>query len=109
MFTIIGRRWFDRKYGNTYHSVAVYKDGDLIGSVDFAYGYGDQYKQTAYGILQNLGYYRGSVEMKDGQGRVIGYDNKPYNEDYRKFNFSKRSGGDGNLFTVSDVGRKKDL
>ena len=30
-------------------------------------------------------------------------------EDRRKFNFSRQSGGDGNLFTVSDVGRKKDL
>lgn len=88
MFTIIGRRWFDRRYGNTYHSVVVYKDSDLVGSVDFAYGYGDQYKQTAFKILVDKGFYK--------------------EDEYVKFSFSKTT-GDGNLFNVSDVARKKDL
>ena len=97
MFTIIGRRWFEKTNGNTYHSVEVYKDGELLGRIPFAYGYGDQYKQTALDLLVKLGHYP-NTEAKHG-----GY------ECYRQFTFSKQSGGDGNFFSVSDVARKKDL
>jgi len=41
------RRWFDKTYGNTYHSLKIhYSDGsaDVIG---MTYGCNDQYKQTA--------------------------------------------------------------
>lgn len=88
MFTIIGRRWFEKTNGNTYHSVEVYKDGELLGRVPFAYGYGDQYRQSAFDILVKLGYY------KEGE--------------YSKF-FLSKTAGDGNLFSVSDVARKKNL
>lgn len=49
--TIIGRRWFDRKYGNTYHSVSVWVDGEFIGKNPYEYGYGDHYIQSAFVIL----------------------------------------------------------
>lgn len=51
VFTIIGRRWFDRINGNTYHSVEVYKGGKLLERVPFQYGYGDGYMQTAGDII----------------------------------------------------------
>lgn len=51
-YTVIGKRWFDRINGNTYHSVFVYKDGRLIGSEAFDYGYGDSYQQCALTIIQ---------------------------------------------------------
>lgn len=88
MLTIVGRRWFDRVYGNTYHSVELYRDDERLAYVPFAYGYGDQYRQTAFKEAVKLGLYK--------------------EDEYVKFSFSKTT-GDGNFFTVSDVGRKKDL
>lgn len=56
--TIIGRRWFDKVNGNTYHSVEIYDDsGKQLARVPFAYGYGDQYQQTALDALVKLGIY----------------------------------------------------
>lgn len=52
--TIIGRRWFERTNGNTYHSATVYADSQLIGRVPFTYGYGNHYSSgTAYTIIQD--------------------------------------------------------
>jgi hypothetical protein len=48
---INARRWFQKTYGNTYHSVQVYVNGKFLDKVDFAYGYGDQYLSTAHGLL----------------------------------------------------------
>ncbi len=50
IINIAGRRWFDRVYGNTYHSVYIHIiDGkrEYSFSVPFKYGYDDQYKYTA--------------------------------------------------------------
>lgn len=52
---IQGRRWFDSINGNTYHSVSVEVDGEVIGVEPFAYGYDDQYQQTALEILIDKG------------------------------------------------------
>lgn len=56
---INGRRWFQKTYGNTYHSVTVdvqLADGTTktmrSGKV---YGYGEQYIQTAIGLMQAKG------------------------------------------------------
>ena len=48
---LVGRRWFQRSYGNTYHTVDVYVDEELIGESSRQYGYGDQYIQTGFAIL----------------------------------------------------------
>ena len=50
-YTIIGRRWFQRSYGNTYHTVEIYVDGKFIGKSPETYGYGDCYRQTAAEML----------------------------------------------------------
>lgn len=97
MFTIVGKRWFDRLAGNTYHSVEVYQEEKLLVRVPFAYGYGDGYKQTAFKELVRLGHYS---DERTASGHY---------HDFRRFAFSKESDGDGNLFLVSDVARKKDL
>lgn len=52
VITIDAHKWFDRVNGNTYHSVAVFVDGRLVGVNPFEYGYGDQYLVTAHKILQ---------------------------------------------------------
>lgn len=70
--SVTGKRWFQRSYGNTYHSVSVAvvvgKDtaerlgvvtspagnGDVwidLGYVGFAYGYDRGFEQTALAIL----------------------------------------------------------
>lgn len=53
--TIIGRRWFNRSTGNTYHSSQIIIDGDIVEGVEFAYGYGDHYVTTAFQKLRQLG------------------------------------------------------
>lgn len=53
---IIGRRWFQRTYGNTYHTAEIIIDGDLVHKTPKAYGYGDQYVQSAAEWLVRKGY-----------------------------------------------------
>lgn len=87
MITIIAKRWFQKSYGNTYHSVRVLKDGEEIGHAPFSYGYDEQYLQTAHEILKAR-------------------DLAP--EDYHEF---RRATRDAARFTVVcvDVDREKDL
>lgn len=49
---IEGRRWFQRGPGNTYHSVRIFKDGELIITLPYQYGYGDGFLQTAIDWLK---------------------------------------------------------
>lgn len=50
--TVIGRRWFEKTNGNTYHSVQVYINGDFYKGVGFDYGYGNAYAQTAIALIR---------------------------------------------------------
>jgi len=99
MIIINAKRWFARTYGNTYHSVSVIADGKLIGSVPFAYGYGEQYLQTAHTILMNAGIY-----ARTGEHYKNGAD-----KDYCDFLDDMRNNREKFYVTVSDVRRKKDL
>jgi hypothetical protein len=45
--TVIGRRWFDRPNGNTYHTAVVLVDGKLLVKTQPTYGYWDEYESTA--------------------------------------------------------------
>ena len=53
MYQITCKRWFQKSYGNTYHSVEirVKKDKNLIARNDFTYGYGEQCLQTGLEML----------------------------------------------------------
>ena len=53
--TVLGRRWFERSYGNTYCSVRVLIDGEEVVSTEPTYGYGDYYVQLAGEELVKLG------------------------------------------------------
>ena len=57
--TIIGRRWFQRGPGNTYHSVEIIVNGKTVHNIDFAYGYGSMYAQNAGEWLEKNGYIDG--------------------------------------------------
>ena len=48
---IIGRRWFDRINGNTYHTAEVIVNDKVIGKSRMTYGYEEQYIQTGKEIL----------------------------------------------------------
>lgn len=97
--TIIGRRWFDKVYGKTYHSVAVWVNGKFIAENPYEYGYGDQYIQSAFEILQQAGFYpKSNKRFKSG-----------ISVNYNKFLQDQRNHRNKFIISVSDVGRKKDL
>lgn len=85
MIIIEGRRWFQKTYGNTYHSVSVTIDGVTTRSGRH-YGYGDQYLQTAVECL-----------LKD------------YFKDYAAFCQDRRDNPKRYYVTCYDVARERDL
>lgn len=54
--TIIGRRWFQKTYGNTYNSVRILVDGAEVAYLERSYGYGDYYVQRAFEWLETNGH-----------------------------------------------------
>ena len=89
---IIGRRWFDKVNGNTYHSADVYVNNEFVGRQERTYGYGDHYVQSGMEILRK--HYR-LPEKFEKEKYLSNYELKEY--------------GINILSTVSDVARKKDL
>jgi hypothetical protein len=84
------KRWFQKTYGNTYHSVTVTADGKTEKS-GIHYGYGDQYQQTAFDLLQKMGYFEGATYS-----------------DFLKFLYEPP--GKVTIYrTVADVPRERDL
>lgn len=53
--SIIGRRWFQRGPGNTYHTAEIVVDGVTVHKTPREYGYGDQYADTAFRWLIEQG------------------------------------------------------
>lgn len=92
LIIIDARRWFDRTYGNTYHSVTVTvkhaRKADLVIHSGIHYGYGDHYKQTAHSLLATAGYF--SDNYNDFFRDMIDHRNKYH-------------------VTCADVQRKKEL
>lgn len=87
MIIIDARRWFQKSYGNTYHSVTVTVDGVSLGNSGIHYGYGDHYLQTASAMLEKAGYF----------------------EDWNDFCTWRRSNHEKCYVAVSDVARERDL
>jgi hypothetical protein len=82
-------RWFERTNGNTYHSATLTLPNGKQLRVPYAYGYGNQYEDTALGLL---------VEHFGDQKR----------EGERLFPYLTTKGY-YSIVRVSDVSRKKDL
>lgn len=92
---LIGRRWWRRGPGTTYHSVEIYVDGVCVHKVPYAQGYDQAYECTARRWLDDNGYLPG-IENKSGTpGEAL-------------WRYCERAGIN---FTrsVTDVQRKKDL
>ena len=92
---IEGRRWFQKTYGNTYHSVRIYRDGEIIANLPFQYGYGEQFLQTAFDWLAANG-------MPELLERHANGSRKHYGTQYLREVM-------GGTYSVIDVGRKGDL
>lgn len=91
--TIIGRRWFQKTYGNTYHSAEILVNGKNVGRIDYAYGYGNQYLYSAFYWLEKEGY----LTLERGNG---GHE--------APWRWAERNGVEL-AYSATDVGRKKDL
>jgi len=86
---IVARRWFQKTYGNTYHSVKVYVNDEIL-TVPFAYGYDNHFFQTAQDLLDKAGY-----DTKLSENGSLG-----------TLHLREVLGG---TYSVTDVSRKKDL
>lgn len=92
LIIIDARRWFDRVYGNTYHSVTVTvkhaRKDDVVLRCGYEYGYGEQYLQTAHELLRQAGY---------------------FGPEYSEFSCCVRNDRKKFHVTCTDVPRKKEL
>ena len=92
---IEGRRWFQRGPGNTYHSVRIFANGEQIAFLPYAYGYGEQFLQTALDYLRE----KGLIEPQE-------YHSNGNPKNYGTLYLRESLGG---TYSVIDVERKKDL
>lgn len=54
-YTVEAKEWFDRVNGNSYFSMRIFKDNELIQVFSYGYGYEDMYKQVASKYLKSIG------------------------------------------------------
>ena len=85
-----GRLWTD-KFGNTYHTVDMYVNGNYIGTTPITYGYGNSYEYTGLDYLKKNGYFP-RLKVPYPPPFQFFYD--------KKIKYSRKS---------VDVARKKDL
>lgn len=62
---IYGKRWFQKSYGNTYHTATVVVNGEELKS-GITYGYGNHYLTTAAELLKANGY-----DIPDDNGKAF--------------------------------------
>lgn len=67
--TILGRRWFDKVNGNTYHSARVFVDGKLVALVPYQYGYGNMYEWNAVAALSEAKVFKGKQARREDPER----------------------------------------
>jgi hypothetical protein len=87
---LVGRRWFNRTKGHTYHSVEIIVDGKHVSRIPYCQGYGEQYEWNAFAWLEANGYLPGRE-----------HNEPPFSYCQRHcINYTK---------TVTEVQRKQDL
>ena len=91
---IIGRRWFQRSYGNTYHTAEIVVNGETVHALPKQYGYGDQYLHNALEWLQQNGY-------------MPGYRDADHAHEFPREFFARQDVT--YMYSVSDVKRERDL
>ena len=53
---ISAKKWYQKSYGNTYHTVKVIVNNDTVLESGITYGYGKHYLATAANLLRDNGY-----------------------------------------------------
>jgi len=92
-----GRRWFQRSYGNTYHTCEIWVNGRLIHKIPFTYGYGD------------LCVYNGAKWLADnGYGAFTGFGDACSKTGCHPSGYCREAGIEY-IQIVTDVKRKRDL
>jgi len=91
---IEGRRWFQKTYGNTYHSVIIHFSDGGSEYLPVTYGYGDHYIETALQWLQEHNYLSRGKQYASGIHEITG-------------SYGLRTLGI--THSVADVKRKRDL
>lgn len=86
---VLGKRWFRRGPGTTYHSAYIWINNKLVHVIPFAYGYGHQYLYNAFEWLKNHGF----VDMGENEAPWQVAQRMGFHLDYE----------------VEDVPRKADL
>lgn len=104
LITVIGKRWFQKTYGNTYHSVRVtildVESGEEQEFYEpFMYGYDDQYRVTATKLLKA----NTDILNKVSEG------NREYGLTYWRVVDELKDNNIVVKFFCEDVQRKKDL
>jgi hypothetical protein len=92
---LIGRRWFNRSCGNTYHSVQILADGKQIHYIMQAYGADQVYEHNAKVWLFENGWLPDLDKQEGNPGEAL-------------WRYCERMGIEYTR-TVTDVSRKKDL
>ena len=92
---LVGRRWFNKTCGNTYHSCEIYVDGDCVHKIEFAYGYGDHWQYNGMLWLDANGYLPGREKRDGTPGEAL-------------WRYCERMGIKYS-YSCTDVPRKKDL
>jgi hypothetical protein len=71
-YHIEGRRWFQRSAGNTYHTVRIFENGELVHTSGRSYGYGEQFLDTAFAWLKanrelppHEGHHMGTIYLRE--------------------------------------------
>lgn len=101
LFIITGRRWFQKTYGNTYHTVTMEvrnENGDTVYTYKSGqrYGYGNQFIATAVEYLMDAGYLDGIKIYNSGSRESL-------------WRYCDRVGYPEPIINVLDVAREKDL
>lgn len=68
---VIGRRWFQKTNGNTYHSVAIYVNNEFVFRNPYECGYGNHWEQTAQEWLEKNGYLPGLEKYQYGGSELL--------------------------------------
>jgi hypothetical protein len=67
--TVVGRLWFNRGQGNTYHSAEILVNGRPVHKIPYEYGYGNQYEESAAEWLEASGFMPGRKRSPNTGGR----------------------------------------
>ena len=94
--TVIGRRWFDRRYGNTYFSAKAFINGEIAAEIGYEYGYGNHFEDRIVEQLEMMGRLPFITRHENGSRKG-------------PISLLCRENGVEYVCTVSDVARKKDL